>query len=288
MEQTGVQCAIERLYSAKYHYLLEESNLFTITHEQPGMPDSTDLYEEHPETFLPLFDKWAEDAEKQVDEMLARLKDAYDYSPSSVLDVGCGIGRHSIHFAKRGIEVRGLDISAEYIERAKERAASAGVGNATSFLRKDMRDIDELSETFDLVTSVTSSFGFFDEATNAALIESFRDRLNPGGVLLMEVPNKDGFLTEWTGTAVGRPTENSVHAEAHEYDPLTSRVTVTVFAVEDDTYLGEGQFETRLYAPIDLQRRFDEAGFDDIHLFAGFDGEELARESRRLLLIGRK
>lgn len=252
------------------------------------MPNSTELYEESPETFLPLFNRWADDAGEQVDQMLERLADEYEYSPDSVLDVGCGIGRHTIQFAERGLDAHGLDLSAEYIERARERAAAAGVKEQSSFVQHDMRNLDELSETYDLVVTVWTSFGFFDDETNAAVIEAFRDRLNPGGALLLEVPNKDGFLTDWSGASVGRPAEDSVHAESHEYDPLTSRVTVTIFAIENETYVGEGQFETRVYSPNELEQAVEEAGFNDVQMVGGLDGEELKRGSRRLLVMGRK
>lgn len=252
------------------------------------MTDSTELYEEHPEVFFPMFEHWVDRADEQVEGMLTLLNEAYDYAPTSVLDVGCGAGRHVISLANRGIEAHGVDISAEYIERAEDRATTAGVSDATSFFTRDMRDIDALSKTYDLLTCVYTSFGFFDEETNAALLETFADRLDPGGVLLIEVPNKEGYLTAWTGNDVSRPHEDAVHAEQHEYDPSTSRVKVTIVAIEDGTYLGEGAFEMRFYAPIELQQLFERAGFRDIRLFAGFDSEELTRESTRLLVMGRK
>lgn len=251
------------------------------------MPESTDLYEEHPEVFLPKFEQWEERADDQVDGMLTQLDEAYDFTPASVLDVGCGAGRHVVSFAERGIEAHGLDISPEYIERAEKRATDAGVADVTSFFAADMRELDDLSQTYDLLICVYTAFGFYDEETNAALLETFANRLNPGGVLLIEVPNKEGFLTTWSGGGVSKPHENAVHAEQHEYDPLTSRGTATIFAVEDGTYLGEGVFEVRFYAPIELRQLLDRAGFSDIHLSDGFDGGELTRESPRVLVMGR-
>lgn len=252
------------------------------------MTDSMNLYEEHPEVFLPKFEQWAAEADEQVAGMLSLVEEAYDYTPTSVLDIGCGTGRHVVFFAERGIEAHGLDISTEYIERAQNRATAADVADATSFYARDMRELDGISQTYDLLTCVYTSFGFFDDETNAALLDAFADRLNPDGVLLLEVPNKEGYLASWSGSDVGRPHEGAVHAEQHEYDPVTSRATATIFAIEDGTYLGKGKFEVRFYAPIELQQLFDRAGFSDIRLFAGFDGEELTRESNRLLIIGRK
>ncbi len=45
----------------------------------------------------------------------------------SILDLGCGTGRHSIELARRGFRLTGLDISAGMLAEAKKRAAAANV-----------------------------------------------------------------------------------------------------------------------------------------------------------------
>ena len=45
----------------------------------------------------------------------------------SILDVGCGTGRHAIELAKRGYSVTGLDLSSEMLARAENAAKAAGV-----------------------------------------------------------------------------------------------------------------------------------------------------------------
>lgn len=44
------------------------------------------------------------------------------YKVKSVLDVACGVGRHSIPLAKKGYKVRGIDFSKYQIEKAKKDA----------------------------------------------------------------------------------------------------------------------------------------------------------------------
>jgi len=44
---------------------------------------------------------------------------------ASILDVGCGTGRHAIEFAKRGFAVTGLDLSSSMLAKATEKANSS-------------------------------------------------------------------------------------------------------------------------------------------------------------------
>ncbi|MGI6016602.1 MAG: class I SAM-dependent methyltransferase [Methanothrix sp.] len=53
----------------------------------------------------------------------------------SILDVGCGTGRHSIELARRGYAVTGLDLSSEMLARAADAARSAGVN--VQWIRSD-------------------------------------------------------------------------------------------------------------------------------------------------------
>ena len=50
---------------------------------------------------------------------------------SSILDIGCGTGRHSIKFAKSAKDVTGIDISPEMLKYAQTNAEEAGLKNVS-------------------------------------------------------------------------------------------------------------------------------------------------------------
>ena len=59
---------------------------------------------------------------------LPAIVDALGLAPGmSVLDVGCGPGRHSLALARRGFEVVGVDHSAEFVRLARDAAAADGL-----------------------------------------------------------------------------------------------------------------------------------------------------------------
>jgi ubiquinone/menaquinone biosynthesis C-methylase UbiE len=62
-----------------------------------------------------------------IDEVDFLLEELELKVGDSVLDVGCGTGRHSIELAKRGYSVTGLDLSAEMLAKAATKAKAENV-----------------------------------------------------------------------------------------------------------------------------------------------------------------
>lgn len=61
-----------------------------------------------------------------------------DLTGRRVLDAGCGTGALAIEAARRGAEVVAVDLSGTLLDIARERAASAGVGDRIAFQVGDM------------------------------------------------------------------------------------------------------------------------------------------------------
>ena len=72
----------------------------------------------------------------EVDQIVRRAKIK---PPMDVLDLACGIGRHSVCFAQRGFRVTGLDYSKPFLEQAHKTARAAR--QKIRFVHGDMRKV---------------------------------------------------------------------------------------------------------------------------------------------------
>ncbi len=111
-----------------------------------------------------------------------------------VLDVGCGPGRHALGLAALGIEVVGVDISARFVELAREAADAAGLGERATFARADARHL-AYDGTFDAVYSLCQgAFGLTagpgaeevaDRELDHPVLAGMARALRPGGTLVV-------------------------------------------------------------------------------------------------------
>jgi len=104
-----------------------------------------------------------------------------------VLDLACGTGRISIPLAQAGVDVTGLDLSQEMLERARRKAADLGVADSLCLLQGDMRSFD-LGQTFSLIMIPFRSFlHLLHIHEQMKALACIRKHLAPGGKFVLNV-----------------------------------------------------------------------------------------------------
>ena len=125
-------------------------------------------------------------------DLVEKIFRGIDRPVRSLLDLGCGTGRHSVELARRGYEVVGVDLSEGMLERARRRAIAEGVGG-TTFLLGDVQTV-QLDRRFDAVLSMFAVVGYqISDAAVRSTLANVRRHLEPGGVFVFDV---------WYGPAV--------------------------------------------------------------------------------------
>ncbi len=102
----------------------------------------------------------------------------------TVLDYGCGVGRWTREFARRGAAVTALDFSATMLAEAKSRTEAAGLAGRCRFLQADVTAL-ETAERFDLIVGVTVLQHVLDDGRLAQTIARLARHLSPRGRLVI-------------------------------------------------------------------------------------------------------
>ena len=101
-----------------------------------------------------------------------------------ILDVGCGTGKHSIHFAEKGYQVVGIDLSDVMINQAKRKVKGRSL--PVKFFVKDMRNFS-LKKKFDAVICLFGTLGYcIRDNEIIATLRKIRDHLKPRGLFIFD------------------------------------------------------------------------------------------------------
>ena len=103
-----------------------------------------------------------------------------------VLDLGCGLGRHSMLFARNGFEVTAVDTSEEAISSLKKRSAGMEIICDVA----DMHHLPYKDGSFDCVFAY-HSISHTDSKGIVKILSEIRRVLSPGGKLFLTLCSKD-------------------------------------------------------------------------------------------------
>ena len=106
---------------------------------------------------------------------------------ASLVDLGCGRGRHSIPLSLKGYRITGVDLSDVMLNLARERAIRVRAN--VEWVREDMRTFVRPG-AFDACLSLFTSFGYFCDEENQGVLMNVARSLKESGVFLLDLPER--------------------------------------------------------------------------------------------------
>ena len=161
---------------------------------------------------------------------------------SDFLDLGCGLGRHAIQFAKAGFNTSGFDLSETSIERTEEYAEQAGV--KVDLRVGDMLNLPYGDDSFDCIYC-RNVISHTDTAGMRKIVSELKRVLRKGGECYLTLGSKQtwGFQQDWpvvdenTKIRVEDGPENGIPHFYADYDLVVDLFRdfeiVKVFQVEE-------------------------------------------------------
>jgi len=217
-----------------------------------------------------------------------------------VLDLGCGTGRLLLDYLAQGIDVDGVDNSAEMLGICRDKAARQGL-RAPALHQQEIEHLD-LPRSYRTILGPSSVLQLLTEAEGAAsALRRILAHLQPGGALVAS------FAFEWrpgdaldTGWELlfekSRPADGAtVRAWTREWREPAEQVwhTEQRFEVELNGTVVQTERhrrspEGRWYSQAQAAELFRAAGFRNIRLFHGFTQEPAQEEDRLYCVLGER
>jgi SAM-dependent methyltransferase len=202
-----------------------------------------------------------------------------------VLDLCCGPGRFSVAFARRGHAVTGVDRTAFLLEKARASAQNAKA--EVEFVESDMRDFVR-PEAFDLVLSLFTSFGYFDDkGEDLAVLGNIHTSLAKGGRLVLDVAAKERLARIFQPTTSETLEDGSMLVERHEIIDDWTRVRNEWILIRDGR-TKSFKFHHTIYSGEEMRALLLRAGFGEVKLYGDFDGSQYGVSSARLVAVAVK
>ena len=131
------------------------------------------------------------DYKGEVDYIYEIITRHQQYKPESLLDIGCGTGRHLAFFKEKGLNVAGVDLSESMINEAKKH-----IGQGVDLHCTKASEFD-LGRKFDLIVSLFHVMSYQTE--NSELERIFKNvhkHLNDGGLFIFDFWYGPAVLTD--------------------------------------------------------------------------------------------
>lgn len=152
-----------------------------------------------------------------------------------IMDIGCGVGLLAFYLRERGLEVPifGLDIDARKVRQANSVASGRYSGVAF-----DVNDVRESLPAFSGNVVLFDVLHYLPPGAQQALLREVRERVAPGGMILIRDGVRDGSARYWAtliGEKLAQAVSWNVGAPLHfaSRDEITGAFLAGAFSGEE-------------------------------------------------------
>lgn len=214
---------------------------------------------------------------------------------SPLLDLACGTGRMSIHLAKQGYQVTGVDLVPEMIAHAQQKAAANGV--SIEFTVGDARSF-KLDKKFPFVFMLMNAFQFLlTRQDHEAMFARVREHLRDDGYFLFETRNPSplnlNVVRHPEGDTFALPDGGKLIAiEEQVYDPMTQiqhyTRNLTFHHADGQTTEKTLRVALRYVFPQEMESLLYYNGFEITECYGNWQQDPLTETSRAMIYVCQK
>lgn len=215
---------------------------------------------------------------------LIALWEKHGLNPRTILELGCGTGSLTIPLGLQGYSVTGVDISAEMVEIAIDKAR--GLGSNISFIVQDMQCLDLGGQTFDAAVSTCDAVNYLtDFPTLIRTFEAVYRHLTPGGLFLFDLNSEFKLRKIYGDRSFAEYMDDFAYFWDNAYDAAEDVCQMElVFFIP----IGDGLYrkvtekhQQKLWRSPQIMEIAEQTGFDVLGCYDFMTDQELSSHSER-------
>ena len=214
------------------------------------------------------------EAEFFINNLIKKLKIK---KKSKILDLACGVGRHSFYLNKKGMNVIGIDNSENNIKKAKKLE-----NKFLKFKKKEMTE--DYGQVFDFIFNLFTSFGYINEKHNFKTFKSINNSLVNHGILVIDYLNVFKLKKE----LVEKETKKIRNIIFDIKRSFKNNFIVKKIKIKDKNeifYFEERVMELTIN---DFQDYLEKFNFEILDVYGNYNLEKYHKNSERLIMIIKK
>ena len=214
------------------------------------------------------------EAEFFINNLIKKLKIK---KKSKILDLACGVGRHSFYLNKKGMNVIGIDNSENNIKKAKKFE-----NKFLKFKKKEMTE--DYGQEFDFIFNLFTSFGYINEKHNLNTFKSINNSLINHGILVIDYLNVFKLKEE----LVEKETKKIGNIIFNIKRSFKDNFIVKKIKIKDNNeifYFEERVMELTINDFQDYLKKFN---FEILDVYGNYNLEKYHKNSERLIMIIKK
>jgi len=223
------------------------------------------------------------DAVEEIDKVIKLLAIKQG---DCVLDLCCGIGRHSLELARRRYQVTGVDRTRGYLDKARKQAKEEGLN--IEFVQGDMRFFSRPG-AFNIAISMFTSFSYFeDPQEDERVVKNVYESLKTGGRFIIQMHGKETLAKifkerDWNenkddGVTVLREMKVSQNWSWMENRWIMLKGNERI----------ENKLSHRVYAGSEIVALLRDCGFNRVDVYGDLEGNPYDHTARQLVTVGYK
>ena len=241
------------------------------------------------ETFADYYDKLTANAEYSLRaDYILKVLEKHNHPAGLTLDLACGTGSLTLELKKRGVDIYGVDASADMLSVALQKASDQG--EQILYLRQKMQSLDLYGTIDTCVCTLDSINHITDKSILQKAFKKVSLFMNKGGIFMFDantvykhkniladnvfVFDTDEVYCIWQNT----PMEDNMVG-----------ISLDFFIPEGDTYYRVTEnFTEKAYETAELEEMLNNAGFTLEAVYADLKFETPAADEQRLQFVARK